>query len=304
MATRKLRPELEDLARRLEESGDYRVLRRLVPPGRYADDDATPRRTAIALDIETTGTDTASDEIIELSVIPFEYSAENGRLFGVGRPLTQLEDAGRPIPPKVIEITGITDAAVAGRRIDDRAVASLLRGGDFVVSHNAAFDRPFLERRLPVFADVPWACSMVDVPWRDKGYAALGQEYLLGQHCSVFYEAHRAEPDALAMLHLLATPFDSGEVPFGLLLRTALGKAVHIWAVGAPFDVKDKLKARRYNWNNGEDGRPRAWHRTVSEDEQPAELAWLREQVYGGRDGPWRLEVLDARTRFSTRGGA
>jgi DNA polymerase-3 subunit epsilon len=304
MGTDSHQPELEDLARQLEESGDYRVLRRLVPPGRYADDAAAPRRTAIALDIETTGTASASDEIIELSVIPFEYSADDGRIFAVGQPLTQLEDPGRLIPPDVVQLTGITDAAVAGKRIDDRAVTALLRDTDFVVSHNAAFDRPFLERRLPVFADVPWACSMVDVPWKDRGYAAVGQEYLVEQHCGVFYDAHRAEPDALAMLHLLATPFGSGEVPFGILLRTALGKSVHIWAVGAPYEAKNKLKARRYSWNPGEDGRPRAWHRTVSEDDQPAELAWLREQVYGGRDGPWRLEAFDPRTRFSARGGA
>ena len=38
-----------------------------------------------------------------------------------------------------------------------------------VIAHNAAFDRPFLERRLPIFAEKHWACSRFDVDWKASG---------------------------------------------------------------------------------------------------------------------------------------
>jgi DNA polymerase-3 subunit epsilon len=302
MATEPGRSELEDLARQLEESGDYRVLRRLVPPRRYAEPDALPHRTAIAVDVETTGLDPRSDAIIQLSVVAFDYSAETGRIFEVSEPLTSFEDPQRPIPVEVAKMTGITDADVAGKRIDDQAVEALVRTASLVLAHNAAFDRPFLERRLPVFKDVAWGCSLADVPWRSLGYASSSQESLLMRHCGVFYDAHRADSDALAMIHLLATPLESGDLPFKLLLQSARKKTVRIWAVGAPFDAKDALKARRYRWNSGDDKRPKAWYRDVREDEQAAEQKWLADVVYGGASGKWKVDVLDAKTRYSDRG--
>ena len=295
---------LEDCARRLEESEDYRVMRRFVSPGRYAERDDTPVRTAIAVDVETTGLDPENDAIIQLALVPFEYSAETGKLFTAGQPVTFLEDPGRPIPPEIVKMTGITDADVAEKRIDDGAVNALVESSVLVVAHNAAFDRPFLERRLPVFEGVSWACSMVEVPWRIRGYASQAQEYLLLQHCGVFYDAHRADTDALALIHMLATPFDSGELPFQLLLQSARRKTVRIWAVEAPYEVKDVLKSRRYRWNFGEDGRPKAWYRDVFDSEQAAELTWLRDRVYGGQDGPWQLQTFNARSRYSARMGA
>ena len=292
---------LEGLARRLETSPDYRVLRRLAPPRRYGEPGASPVRTALAVDAETTGLDPRTDAIIQLACVPFEYSAETGAVFGVDEPLLFFEDPGRPIPAEVTRMTGITDADVAGQRIDDRAVEAAVDRCGLVLAHNAAFDRPFLERRLPAFRDVPWGCSLADIPWRALGFASASQEHLLMAHCGAFYDAHRADADARAMIHLLATPLAGGESPLALLLRTARKRSFRVWATGAPFDAKDALKARRYRWNGGEDGRPRAWSREVREDELAAEEAWLSGSIYGGAKGKWKLEVLDARTRYSDR---
>ena len=69
--------DLEQLAVRLEQSGDYRILRRVPVVTRYADDDpATVRRLGLIVDIETTGLDPASDRIIELACLPFHFSSE------------------------------------------------------------------------------------------------------------------------------------------------------------------------------------------------------------------------------------
>jgi DNA polymerase III subunit epsilon len=69
--------DLEELAARLEESGDYRILRRVPVLTRYADDDAAAiKRLGLIVDIETTGLDPAGDKIIELACLPFHFSSE------------------------------------------------------------------------------------------------------------------------------------------------------------------------------------------------------------------------------------
>ena len=72
-----------------------------------------------------------------------------------------------------------------------------------VIAHNAAFDRPFVEKQWDVFATKPWGCSMTQVHWRDEGIATQKQE-LIALCLGFFYEAHRAENDCRALLHILA----------------------------------------------------------------------------------------------------
>ena len=74
-----------------------------------------------------------------------------------------------PIPPKITKITGITDAMVAGHRIDDRAVNDLLGRVVLVIAHNADFDRRFLERRLPAFAPKHFGEAMHLGEYREVG---------------------------------------------------------------------------------------------------------------------------------------
>ena len=75
--------DLEQLAVHLEQSGDYRILRRVPVVTRYADDDpASVKRLGLIVDIETTGLDPASDRIIELACLPFHFSSE-GVLYDV-----------------------------------------------------------------------------------------------------------------------------------------------------------------------------------------------------------------------------
>ena len=64
------------------------------------------------------------------------------------------------MPVEVTALTGITNEMLTGQRIDDPAVLDLLSSSHLVISHNAAFDRPKLETRLPAFAGKPWACTV------------------------------------------------------------------------------------------------------------------------------------------------
>jgi len=296
-------PSLADLAAQLDASPDYQVLRRFDPPRVYHASTAADGtlRTAAAVDVETTGMDRRADAIIQISLVPFTYVAETGTVCEVGDRLDFFEDPGRPIPPEIVALTGITDADVKGQRIDEAAVAAALAPVSLVIAHNADFDRPFTERRLAAFRDKPWACSVRDVPWRQLGLSSSALEFLLIKRCRCFYGAHRADQDALALIHLLATPLDDGTLPMRLLLDSARKGTVRIWAEGSPIETKDLLKARRYRWNPGTDGRPKAWHREVPVDEQAAELEWLFANIYGGAKRNLRTDVVDARVRYSDR---
>jgi DNA polymerase III subunit epsilon len=69
--------DLSQMAHTLEKSGDYRVLRRLVPRDVITPVPADQRiKGGILFDVETTGLDTKADEVIELGMVKFAYCAD------------------------------------------------------------------------------------------------------------------------------------------------------------------------------------------------------------------------------------
>jgi DNA polymerase-3 subunit epsilon len=73
----------------LEETGDYRVLRRLAPPRSSPPPDGVPTRLGLFVDVETTGLEPVHDEIIELAMAPFTYGLD-GQIFGIGQHFNRL----------------------------------------------------------------------------------------------------------------------------------------------------------------------------------------------------------------------
>jgi DNA polymerase-3 subunit epsilon len=206
---------------------------------------------------------------------------------------------------------------VAGKKIDDAAVAQLLDGVGIVIAHNAGFDRKFLEPRLPVFASLPWGCSWREIPWSEAGIESSKLEYL-AYRSGFFYEGHRAEIDCLALLEVLRRPFVRVSQPSAdadatqranappevtalkLLLDSARAPSFRLWAVGSPFESKDALRKRGYWW----DAAKRCWYCELgAREELDAELAWLREAVFAGRSMTLDLDEFDAKSRYSTRDG-
>lgn len=292
-------PALEEAARLLEGSPDYRVLRRLVPRDDFGVPDAGDLLEAVVVDTETTGTDAANDSIIELAMVRFAYDAKDGRIVHITDVYDSLEDPGIPIPPETTAIHGITDDMVAGHRIDDEAVAAMLEGVSWVVAHNAAFDRPLLERRLPLFVSQRWTCSCTDIAWKREGFSGAKLEYLALDH-GFFFEGHRSEIDCRALLEVLRTPLrKSGDIPWFRMIEAAEKPSYRIWALNSPIDTKDLLKERGYRWDAGR----RTWYRSMGRDEATAEAPWLRDAIYGGRSVEVEIEVIDATQRYSRRPG-
>ena len=271
--------DLDAMAEALQASGQYRVLRRLQPRLRINDSGGAPTRLGLFVDVETTGLDPTKHEIIELGMIPFSYLPD-GLICDIGPPFEQFQEPSAPIPPEITRLTGITDAMVAGHRIDLDAVRALVDRASLVIAHNAGFDRRFLERLSDAFVFKPWACSMSQIDWIGEGHEGVKLAYLAAG-AGFFYDRHRAVHDCRAAIELLAMPLPASRVPaMQKLLEKARRPSWRIWAENSPFDLKDVLKARGYRWNGDDNPNPRAWYIDVDDGLQGDEIAFLRKEIY------------------------
>lgn len=289
----------EAMVAALEATGRYRVLRKLEPSAGPATAADASCRTALFVDVETTGLDPARDEIIELAMVRFSYDAE-GRIFAIGEAYHGLQEPSVPITAEITKLTGIDARMVAGQRIDKDAVAALVETSDLILAHNASFDRKFLERFCEAFAHKPWGCTQSQIDWKAEGFEGTRLAYLAAG-AGFFYDKHRALNDCHAAVALLTQNLpQSGRNAFACLLAQARRKDIRLFATQAPFDMKDRLRARGYRWNGEGIGASRAWFIDLAEEAVDAEMLWLETEIYGRPVDLHQLRI-DAFNRFSTR---
>lgn len=246
----------------------------------------------VLLDTETTGLSADDESIIELGMVKVTYSPSTQRLVSILDVVSAYDDPGKPVPGVITELTGITTEMVRGQRIDDRLVASWLDDDPLVVAHNAAFDRPFFERRFAGQGDKAWACSANGIDWKALGFESRKLEYLL-LRLGWFYEGHRAMTDCLAMAWL----FHLVPEALGNLLSEADKRMVLVRSFGAPYEVKDFLKERGYRWHDGAQGANKHWWREIAESELTGEQTFLDDLYHRGAEHA-HYDYKDARNRF------
>jgi len=284
----------------LEQSDDHRVLKRMIERSEYNVSDGTETKLGIILDVETTGLNPDTDEIIELAMLPFHFSSD-GRIFEVLDAFDQLQEpTSGKVPPEITRITGITTEMVQGQSIDAQMVVDMVSPAALIIAHNAEFDRKFVEKTFPVFTTKAWACSMKQISWKEEMFEGVKLEYL-AMKSGFFYNPHRAEVDCRATLELLSRSLpQSGELALATLLQNARKFTCRVWAENAPFDFKDILKTRGYRWNAGNNGKPRSWYKDVSEDDLADELAYLQSDIYQ-RETDIPITRIGPFDRFSDR---
>ena len=287
------------MAQALDAHPDYKVLRRLVPRDDWGTASTSETQRVIVLDTETTGLDAKNERIIELAMLSVLVDTATGQPVGPVTTYESFEDPGKPIPPAITEITGIDDSMVRGQRIDDARVAELVQAADLIVAHNAGFDRPFVEARLPVFATRAWNCSFAGIDWKAQGSGSAKLEFLAHER-GWFYDAHRALVDCHALLQVLAAPLKNGQSGLQQLLQGASNTRYKLRATGAPFEAKDALKARGYRWDNEN----RVWWTTLmGQAALQQEADWLKANAYNGRSARVQIEAHTALVQFSARAG-
>lgn len=203
----------------------------------------------VFLDTETTGLYYTSNKIIQLSMVRCTYSIDQNRIISVDAIFDGFEDPGEPIPYEVVELTGITDAMVRGKKLDDQAVKDFIVPGSLIVSHNAKFDRPFFDKRFGRTInpeEQPWACSLEEIEWKKMGFFGSKLEFIT-QSVGYFYDAHLAINDALTLCFLMY------QLPAAMdcLLKSASRDSYRLDAINTKFELKDRLKAMNFRWDSG-----------------------------------------------------
>ncbi|MHC2255752.1 DNA polymerase III epsilon subunit-like protein [Bradyrhizobium embrapense] len=98
---------LAAMAEELAKSPDYRVLRRLLPRTNFVSSGNHNTKTAVLLDVETTGLDQRNDEVIELGMVKFDYLPD-GRIVRIRDVFSSFNEPTGAIPIEVTALTGIT----------------------------------------------------------------------------------------------------------------------------------------------------------------------------------------------------
>jgi len=156
------------------------------------------------VDVETTGLSPYRDEIIELCIILFKYDTNNGRIGGIIEEYVGLREPSCRIQPAASRVNGITMRDVQGHDLDCTRVTGMIEQADFLIAHNASFDRGFVTRLFPEAAAKRWYCSMSGIDWRGKGFPNRRLQDLLLHHGISVHRAHRASDDVRATLQLLS----------------------------------------------------------------------------------------------------
>ena len=158
----------------------------------------------VAFDTETTGLNPYDgDRVMEFAAVELFLTPE-GQVRDV-RAHDWLINPGIPIPPKVVQLTGITDDAVSGQPPFEKRAAELvgLLAGAICIAHNFPFDRGFIAEELRRLGRA-WPDPLAEIDTVDLSMKVFpqAQSHKLGdlaKRLGVTLEgAHRATNDAEA----------------------------------------------------------------------------------------------------------
>jgi DNA polymerase III subunit epsilon len=293
----------EQLIAQLEAAGN-KVLRPFTPKEDYTPVGASAegeRKVLMVLDFEATGKEPAKDLPIEIGFVRLEYDPATGAMGRVLERYSGLEDPGFELNPEVERITGLKREMLIGHRFDDAHINQAIASSDFIIAHNASYDRTLGERRFPALIDKPWGCTMAEGPWEAMNIGSKGQEFLAFKVASIHYGAHRAQADCEALVQIMATPAHDGRQCLAHVLDNARKPTFTVWAERSPFEKKDTLRNDGgYRWNGEDPGKiPKTWYKDRVTDLSEA-FSFLQENVYG-YPAFVTVDTMTAMERYSNR---
>jgi len=114
-------------------------------------------------------------EILELSLVLFEYSESNEPSFKIIQSYTGNRELTKAISKQAMMKFGIDEHATLNNPMNHEMVISMFQKADYVVSHN----NPEIERNkiVTLFSEVKdakWYSTQKDIPWRALGIESTG----------------------------------------------------------------------------------------------------------------------------------
>jgi ATP-dependent DNA helicase DinG len=159
----------------------------------------TAKKIIVALDVETTGLNPDKDAVIEIGMLRFRGDREEARWSSFVNPCCR-------IPPLITQLTGITDAMVAGAPGIKDLLPQIREfvGDAAVLGHNVAFDLAFF-RKQHLFPDQ----DSIDTYELASALLPRAPRLNLGALCAHLRipasATHRAMDDAIAAFELYRT---------------------------------------------------------------------------------------------------
>lgn len=200
----------------------------------------------LGLDFETTGLDFINDRVIEIGAVVWD--TESKKPMAMMSELIKLEEK---LSPEIIRITGIDDEMLQAYGINGESafgkLKDLIDSCDYVVAHNAKFDRSFFELEIKNYGieidptKLKWVDTYMDVPYPDS-IQTRKLSYLAAEHGILNTNAHRALFDVIVMLNILKN-YSIDEV-----VKRAESPSVNVIAK-VSFSEKDKAKDMGFRWN-------------------------------------------------------
>ena len=166
------------------------------------------------LDIETTGFDRRWDHLIELAAVIYDtYTKQETEEFH------EYVNPGKTIPPKIVELTGITNRQVSGARTEREVLRDFIEfvaihKPEAIVAHNGQqFDMPFIKSKTDFYF-----LPMKDIPIIDTLKLARSlkpevtdltpqgrpsyKQTALAKFYGIKYQAHSAIFDVKALIKI------------------------------------------------------------------------------------------------------
>jgi DNA polymerase III epsilon subunit family exonuclease len=163
------------------------------------------------VDVETTGgSPSRGHRITEVAVVVVRDGM-------VAEDFQTLVNPGRSIPPRIAELTGITEDMVIGAPFFEDVAPEILRwvGDRVFVAHNAAFDWRFLSAQLgDALGEVPDSPQLCTIQMARRLVPELTRRNLdsIASHFGIpVHHRHRAHGDALATARVLLRLLDEAK---------------------------------------------------------------------------------------------
>ncbi len=206
----------------------------------------------LIVDTETTSLETEKGCLIEVAAIL--YSVDHQTILSQFSTLISGAEINGAEKINKIKIEACYSTP---KEIQEIALSYLnTKNYDYIVAHNAEFDKKWLEEKLNFKATVPWICTKNDFDWQLEGKKDL-VSISLDLDVPVV-SAHRALTDCI----LLANCFSKIEY-----LKQSIEIAVQprkIYIANISFDKKDEAKSIGFVWNGLVPGK---WAKKMTESE-------------------------------------